>query len=79
VSVVPPSEHLATFQWLFADANFEEGKSLQREYWLASLEEASGQQVQALRRFRFLSSKLRRDGSSRMSASLDAAITRLSK
>jgi tetratricopeptide (TPR) repeat protein len=79
VSVVPPAEHLATFQWLFADANLEEGKSLQREYWLATLEEASGQQVQALQRFRFLSSKLRRDGSSRMSASIDAAITRLSK
>lgn len=77
LSVVPPAEHLATFQWLFADANFEEGKSLQREYWLATLEEASGQQAQALQRFRSLRSRLPRDGSSRMSASVDDAITRL--
>lgn len=79
LSVVPPAEHLATFQWLFADADFDESKSLQREYWLAALEEAAGERARALERWRSLRSKLPRDGSWTMTPAVDAAIKRLSR
>ncbi len=78
LAVVPPAEHLATVQWLFADASLGDDKKLQREYWLAILEEASGHPAEALQRFRLLRSKLPR-GASRMSESVDAAIQRLAR
>src|ERR1700693_3320071 len=78
LAVVPPAEHLATFKWLFAEMNLEEGKSLQREYWLATLEEASGQTAAALQRFRSLRSVFPPEAS-RLSESIDAALKRLSQ
>lgn len=79
LAVVPLAEHLATFQWLFADMKFEEDKSLLREYWLATLEEATGHPVEALQRFRSLHSNLSRETSSRIQSSVDAALKRLSE
>ena len=79
LSVVPPAEHLATFGWLFDRMPFDESKSLQREYWLATLEEAAGQTGEALQRFRALRAKLPRGTAGRLPDSTDAAIARLSR
>jgi tetratricopeptide (TPR) repeat protein len=80
LAVVPPAEHLATFQWLFAGEQFEGGKDVLREYWQATLEEASGQSSEALRRLRSLRSRIQREGSaSTLTDSVDGAIARLSR
>ncbi|HKF44475.1 MAG TPA: hypothetical protein VKG01_15365 [Thermoanaerobaculia bacterium] len=79
LAVVPPAEHLDTFQWLFARIPFDESKSIQREYWLALLEESAGKTNEALQRLRALRSKLPRHSAGRLTDSVDASITRLSR
>jgi tetratricopeptide (TPR) repeat protein len=49
LTAVPAAEQLATFRALFYDNDFDEGKRLSRDSYLASLLEAAGQREEALR------------------------------
>lgn len=57
LKVIPPAEHLATFRWLFDEVNLDEAKSLQRTYYLAELQEAAGQNADALENYRAVRAK----------------------
>jgi tetratricopeptide (TPR) repeat protein len=74
--VIPPEEHLATFQWLFENApNAAEG---QRMYYLGLLYEACGKRAEALQTFKSLSVRLA-GNEGMLPSRAQAALARLSK
>jgi tetratricopeptide (TPR) repeat protein len=79
LTLLPPEEHLATFRWLFDAGTLDEGRRLVAQYWLATLEEASGQPREALQEFRSLRSKVSGTGPSPLHDSAEAGVKRLSK
>ena len=78
VNAVPPDEHLATFRWLFEKSDFDPSKSLQRSYYLAALQEAAGQRVEALAAYRTIHTQVARDPGSLLDA-VNSGIKRLSR
>ncbi|MGC1902655.1 MAG: hypothetical protein WA715_02440 [Candidatus Acidiferrum sp.] len=80
VNAVPPAEHLATFHWLFDNADLSEDKKPERTYFLAVLNEAAGQRDQALELYRSLQAKPgeKEKGESTWPG-VDAGVKRLSK
>jgi hypothetical protein len=74
--VLPPDEHLATFQWLFENGSaFDESRKM---YYVGLLYEACGRHPEALQTFESLSARLA--GEYGMLPSLArAALKRLSK
>jgi tetratricopeptide (TPR) repeat protein len=74
--VLPPEEHLATFQWLFENTHpYEEG---QKMYYTGLLHEACGRRAEALQTFKSLSASLAgEDGT--LPSLARTAVKRLSK
>ena len=78
VHAVAPEEHLATFRWLFDDAEFDESRSLQRTYYIGALEEAAGQRSEALATYKWVHSKVASNPCSLLDA-VNGGIQRLSR
>jgi hypothetical protein len=78
-AAAPPAEQLVTFRLLFDRADFDESKRWNRDYYMAALEEASGQRVDALRTFESVRRQLPRFVMPAIRGRIDAAITRLSR
>ena len=47
LSVLPAKDHLATFRWLFPDASVPAEKKMLQRFFLATLEEAAGERLDA--------------------------------
>ena len=54
INAVPPTEHVATFRWLFDGYALDESNSRLRSYYLSVLEEAAGQRDEALAGYRLI-------------------------
>jgi hypothetical protein len=76
LNAVAPTEHIATFQWLFGRLVLDASNTLLRMYFLSNLQEAAGQRDEALQGYRTIRSQLPGRGGTLASAS-DAAIKRL--
>jgi hypothetical protein len=77
LNVIPPAEHLATFRWLFDGLEFDDSESKLRMGYLATLEEAAGQNEEALANYRTLRAKVPIH-SGDLSDAIDGGIKRLS-
>lgn len=81
--ILPPTDHLATFQWLFPLEEVAEDKRRQYAFLLAGFQERAGARDTALRTYRELRDTLARDGSLVHGGPLPdrtvAAVARLSK
>lgn len=79
IKAVPPSEHVATFRWLFAalDADPDDAGRWSRAYYRGALEETAAQRDEALSDYRSTLSHASR-GTSLWQAA-DAGVKRLSK
>jgi tetratricopeptide (TPR) repeat protein len=76
LGVLPPEEHLATFQWLFENTHpYEEG---QKMYYTGLLHEACGRRAEALQTFKSLSASLAGEFGT-LPTLARAAVERLSK
>jgi len=79
LTAVPATEQLATFRALFYDDDFDNGKRLSRESYLASLLEAAGRREEALRTWLTLRQGLPAGDRSALGDRAAAAIKRLSQ
>jgi len=77
VAAVPPSDHLALFHWLFDPLPADESALVHRSYYLALIEEASGDKSAALADLRGVRAKISRYPGSLLEA-VDSGIKRLS-
>jgi hypothetical protein len=77
LNAIPPTEHLATFHWLFDGLNLDDSESGLRMGYLATLQEAAGQKEEALANYRTLRSKVPMH-SGPLSDAIDGGIKRLS-
>jgi tetratricopeptide (TPR) repeat protein len=77
VNAVLPQEHLETFHWLFDKVQLDDGKAVERSYYLGVLEEVAGRREEALAQYRAVQAKTAENNSVRRAA--DSGIKRLSK
>jgi|SRR3954470_23071569 hypothetical protein len=59
-AAVPPLEQVATYRWAFQNTEYPGSKGFLYEYHLARLEDAAGQQVEALDTYRAVRAKMTR-------------------
>jgi len=78
IDAVPRAEHVATFRWLFDGLDLDDSKSVLRTYYLAALQDAAGQDNDALTNYRLVHEKMP-SHSGPVADATDAAIKRLSK
>ncbi|HEX3234883.1 MAG TPA: hypothetical protein VHR41_11845 [Gemmatimonadales bacterium] len=76
-AAVPPPEQVATYRWAFQNTDYPGSKGFLYEYHLARLEDAAGQQVEALETYRSVRSKMTPDTIARLRRRVDSAIVRL--
>jgi hypothetical protein len=79
VTTVPPADQLATYRWMFEKSGYAESKGLLYEYVLARLQDAAGQDSEALATYRSVRSKAPGNGDGRIRAAVDSAIARLAR
>lgn len=77
--VVPQTEQLTTFAWLFDVSDFNPAETWGREYYRAILQEAAGNRAEALRTFLYLRSKMPASIVPGIPEEIESAIKRLSK
>jgi tetratricopeptide (TPR) repeat protein len=77
INAVPPTEHLATFHWLFDSLDPNDSNGKLRIYYLAVLQEAAGQRNDALTGYRSVLRQVPPHSGS-LWQSADAAVKRLS-
>ena len=82
-SPLPAADRLATFRWLFPEAQIPQERRLAGLFVVATLQEQAGQRADALSTFRTLHDALARGGSLAMGGTLpertEAAVRRLTK
>jgi len=74
-----PADQLATYRWVFEQGGYEESKGLLYGYVLARLQDAAGQDTEALATYRSVRSKAAGNGDGRIRAAADSAIARLAR
>jgi hypothetical protein len=80
VTAVPPADQLATYRWLFEKSGYAASKGLLYEYVLARLQDAAGQDREALATYRSVrSNEALRNVNGRIRAAVDSAIARLAR
>ncbi|MFL5494808.1 MAG: hypothetical protein ACJ8DC_10545 [Gemmatimonadales bacterium] len=79
VAAAPPAEQLATYRWVFANSGYVESKGFLYQYILARLQDAAGQDADALATYRSVRSTLPAHEVSRIRGRVDSAVGRLSK
>jgi hypothetical protein len=78
-AAAPPAEQVATYRWVFQNSGYVESKGFLYDYVLARLQDAAGQDAEALASYRSVRSKLPADVMVRIRRGVDSAIVRLSK
>lgn len=78
IRAVAPTEHLATFDWLFSGLDPGTGNAWARAYYRGAIEEAAGQRDSALADYKLASDHLSQDGSE-LGTPVRAAIKRLTQ
>jgi hypothetical protein len=78
-NAAPPGELLATYRWLFDTSDYVESKGLLYEYLLARLQDAAGQNAEALASYRAVRPKAQTNGMGHIRDAVDSAIVRLTK
>jgi tetratricopeptide (TPR) repeat protein len=78
-AAVPPAEQVATYRWVFENTGYVESKGFLYEYLLARLQDAAGQDAEALATYRSVRSKIPANVRDRIRGSVDSAIVRLTK
>ncbi|MGH9374099.1 MAG: hypothetical protein ACRD15_21495, partial [Vicinamibacterales bacterium] len=83
LGAIPPSDHVATFLWLFTEAQLAPDRRNLRLFMLAALQEHAGARADALANYRALRDALAREGNlangGRLPEGTLAALKRLSK
>jgi tetratricopeptide (TPR) repeat protein len=78
-AAIPPAEQVATYRWVFGNSEYVKSKAFLYEYHLARLQDAAGQDADALATYRSVRVKLTPDVIDRIRRRVDSAIARLSK
>lgn len=78
INAVPPSEHVATFRWLFDALDADDRNHWLRAYYLAVLDEAAGQHEEAIANYRLVLGHMPPHTSAAWQGA-DAALKRLSQ
>ena len=76
---VPPAEQVATYRWVFENTGYVESKGYLYEYLLARLQDAAGQDAEALATYRSVRSKTPANVLGRIRGPVDSAIVRLTR
>jgi hypothetical protein len=79
VAAVPPAEQVATYRWAFEHSGYAESKGILYEYLLARLQDAAGQDREALATYRSVRSKALGNINGPIRAAVDLAIARLAR
>jgi hypothetical protein len=75
----PPAEQVATYRWVFERTRYVESKGPLYEYVLARLQDAAGQDAEALATYRSVRSKIPDNVLGQIRGAVDSAIGRLTK
>ena len=78
-AAVPPADQVVTYRWVFENSGYVESKGFLYEYPLARLQEAAGQDAEALATYRSVRSKIPANVLGRIRVGVDSAIVRLTK
>jgi len=79
LAALPPAEQLATFTWLFDNADFDPSRAWIRDFYRAILQEEAGQRTEALQTLRSVRSRLPYAAVPRIRNEVEKGIARLSK